>query len=295
MRYRWSLLLILFVAVSVFASDWPQWRGPNRDGVSLERGLLSTWPEGGPKLLWNAKDANKDAKGKNVGDGYGFEPRDRRQNASTRWARRGTRRTRRTRPSSSASIAAPASVLWSTKVGDTAATTARAPRRPSTSDRVYGVTNAGPASCPPRFREGGTIVWSKDYVKDFAGKSMAGWHFCESPLIDGDKLICTPGGLEAGLVALDKKTGEVPWQSPVEDKGGAGYASVMPSDGGGVHQYVTFMSHDKGLVGVDAKTGKLLWNYRKVANGTGNISTVIVKGDLVFASTGYGTGSSSSA
>ena len=287
MHSRWSLLVLPLVALSAAASDWPQWRGPNRDGVSMERGLLTSWPEGGPKLLWNAKDANKDDKGKSVGNGWSSlaivgkriftmgEMRDEKEKKDATFLICLDRDTGK--------------VLWSTKVGDTRGD--NGPRSTPTvdGDRVYGVTNAGQLVCLDA--EKGTIVWSKDYVKDFDGKSMAGWHFCESPLIDGDKLICTPGGLEAGVVALDKKTGDVIWKCPVEDKEGAGYASIMPSDGGGVHQYVTFMSHVKGLVGVDAKTGKVLWNYRKVANGTGNISTVLVKGDLVFASTGYGTGS----
>ncbi|HEX3315219.1 MAG TPA: PQQ-binding-like beta-propeller repeat protein [Gemmataceae bacterium] len=287
MRSRWSLLLLPFLALSVSASDWPQWRGPNRDGVSLERGLLSTWPEGGPKLLWNARDANKTDNGKNVGEGWSSLAI-----VGKRIYTMGDMRDEKAKKNATFLVCLDrdtGKVLWSTKAGDTRG--GNGPRSTPTvdGDRVYGVTNAGQLACLDA--EKGTIVWSKDYVKDFAGRSMASWHFCESPLIDGEKLICTPGGLEAGLIALDKKTGEVLWKSPVEDKGGAGYASIMPSDGGGVHQYVTFMSQDKGLVGVDAKTGKLLWNYRRVANGTGNISTVIVKGDLIFASTGYGTGS----
>ena len=283
MRHRVSLVVFLVAVAAANASDWPQWRGPNRDGVSHEKGLLPTWPAEGPKLLWNAKDANKDAKGKNVGRGWSSLAI-----VGNRIFTMGEMNAGKGNATFLVCLDRDTGkVLWSTPVGEPRGV---GPRSTPTvdQDRVYAVTSAGQLVCVDADK--GTILWSKDYDKDFAGKSMAGWHFCESPLIDGDKLICTPGGMDAGLVALDKKTGEVIWKSPVDDTEGAGYASIMATDAGGVHQYVTFMSEQKGLVGVAAKDGKLLWNYRKVANGTGNIPTPIVKDDLIFASSGYGTG-----
>jgi outer membrane protein assembly factor BamB len=278
----WLVLVASFSLLSLAAADdWPQWRGPHRDGVSNEHGLLTSWPEKGPKLLWNAKDANKDnAKSKNVGTGWStlaiagnriFTMGDFGKECHLVCLDRNGGK-----------------VLWSTQIGTTRS--GDGPRSTPTvdGDRVYGLTNAGQLACLSVDK--GDVLWKKDYTADFAGKSMAAWHFCESVLIDGDKLICTPGAEQAGMVALDKKTGEVIWKSAIPASNGAGYASIMPSDGGGVHQYVTFMANGKGLVGVDAKTGKLLWFYKKVANGTGNIPTPIIKGDLVFATSGYGTG-----
>jgi outer membrane protein assembly factor BamB len=114
---------------------------------------------------------------------------------------------------------------------------------------------------------------------------MSGWGYSESPLIDGDKLICTPGKA-ALIVALNKKTGEVIWKSPAGEK--AAYASCVISEGGGVRQYVT--NAEKGLVSVDAKTGKVLWRNGHAAKGTAHVPTPVVKGDYVYGSNGYKAG-----
>jgi outer membrane protein assembly factor BamB len=119
---------------------------------------------------------------------------------------------------------------------------------------------------------------------------MSGWGYSESPLVDGDKLVCTPGSDKAALVALNKTSGEVIWKSEIPECGGAGYASIVKAEVAGVPMYVTLLGRSKGLVGVDANTGKFLWNYAKMANGIANIPTPIVSDDLVFCSTGYGAG-----
>ncbi len=122
---------------------------------------------------------------------------------------------------------------------------------------------------------------------------MSMWKWSESPLVDGDRLIVTPGASAAALVALDKETGKEVWRSAVPDLGpagkdGAGYASVVISNGVGVKQYVQLLG--RGLVGVRASDGKFLWGYNRVANDVANISTPIVRANWVFASTGYQTG-----
>jgi outer membrane protein assembly factor BamB len=129
--------------------------------------------------------------------------------------------------------------------------------------------------------------------RDFGGRMMSSWMFAESPLIDGDRLIVTPGGSRAMMVALDKRTGKEIWRSASIRMGsagadGAGYASAVISNGGGVKQYVQLVG--RGLIGVRASDGVMLWTYNEVANGTANIPTPIVAGDFVFASTGYTTG-----
>ena len=122
---------------------------------------------------------------------------------------------------------------------------------------------------------------------------MSGWGYSESPLVDGNSLIVTPGAKDAGLASLDKKTGDVLWKSAIPEMGskgndGAAYSSVVISNATGVKQYVQLVG--KGVVSVRAKDGQALWGYNKITNGTAAIPTPIVRGDYVFCSTGYGEG-----
>lgn len=282
MLRRFALVLTLGLLAPVAAqaqvksSDWPSWRGPNRDAASSETGLLAQWPEKGPKLLWSAKEASS---GKSVGTGY--------SSLTVADGKIYTMGDHKADGFFFCIDAATGKELWATRTnpgqGD-------GPRCTPTidGDRVYGVSRQGILSCLDRLN--GQIVWQKDFKKDFNGKMMSGWDYSESPLIDGDLLICTPGGEDAAMIALNKKTGETVWTCPIKGTGGAGYASIVISNGGGVKQYLTLLGRDRGLISVDAKTGKFLWNYKKMANGTANIPTPIVKGDYVFTTTGYGAG-----
>jgi outer membrane protein assembly factor BamB len=123
---------------------------------------------------------------------------------------------------------------------------------------------------------------------------MSQWKFAESPLVDGDRVVVTPGGNNAVMVALDKKTGREIWRAKMgtfESSGpsGAGYSGIVISNGGGIKQYVQLTG--RGVIGVRASDGWFMWGYGGVANNIANISTPIIDGDHVFASTGYGTGS----
>eukprot|EP00913_Durusdinium_trenchii_P023415 g21993.t1 len=143
-------------------------------------------------------------------------------------------------------------------------------------------------------RFGSGWAWLKNFSRDFGGKMMSSWGYSESPLIDGNQLVCTPGSQSAMMAALDKKTGRVIWRSPMpgntgrRGKDGAGYSSIVVSNGGGVKQYIQLVG--RGVISVDAKSGKLLWGYNRIANGVANVPTPVVKGDYVFCSSGYGTG-----
>ena len=135
--------------------------------------------------------------------------------------------------------------------------------------------------------------WHRNLVKDFGGQMMSMWKFSESPLVDGDRLICTPGGKDAALVALNKKTGEMIWKSKLPELGpkgkdGAGYSSAVVAEFDGVRQYVQIVG--RGAVGVAADTGKFLWGYNRIANEVANIPTPIVRGNYVFVTTSYHTG-----
>jgi outer membrane protein assembly factor BamB len=135
------------------------------------------------------------------------------------------------------------------------------------------------------------VRWKKNVRTEFDGKPGI-WAYAESPLIDGDVLVCTPGGDKATLLAVNKKNGETIWKAPLpkgEAAGGRGsmagntaaYASPIVATVGGVKQYIQFLHG--GLVGVSAKDGKLLWHYDGV-KGITNCTTPLFHDGSVFVS-----------
>ncbi len=248
--------------------SWPSWRGPHRDGISTETGLLASWPEDGPELLWQVDDLGSGFSSISIADGRIFTMGQIRK------------------PEPGAYLIAlnlsDGSVLWKTRLGG------GSPNSTPTvdGDRVYALDRNGHLACVST--SNGNVLWEKDFSSDFGGKMMSGWGYSESPLVDGNHLICTPGSEQAAIAALDKMTGEVVWKTSATDLGGAAYSSVVVSNAGGVKQYVQLMG--RGVISVDASSGELLWSYKRVANGTANIPTPIVRGDYVFCSTGYGSG-----
>jgi outer membrane protein assembly factor BamB len=274
----WLGLFVMVAAVvstaSAAAPDWPQWRGLNRDGKSPDTGLLQEWPEGGPPLAWKATGIGKGYASVAVTGGKIYTMGDRQ---GSEWI--------------ICMDLANQKELWAAKVGQPYDD--GGPRCTPTvdGDLVYAISPHGDLVCVEA--ASGKEVWRKKFDKDFGGKMMSGWAYSESPLVDGEKLVCTPGGKDAVIVALNKKTGETIWKCAMPDigpkgKDGAGYSSIVISEAGGVKQYVTLMG--RGLIGVAAKDGKFLWGYNKVANGTANITTPVVSGDYVFDSSAYGTG-----
>lgn len=253
-------------------TDWPSWRGPNRDGISTETGLLNAWPEGGPELLWRIDNA--------LGNGY--------SSVAIAEGRIFTIGKRMGEAQLIALNLSDGKELWAARVGG------GDPNCTPTVDEglVYALGREGDLICCDA--ASGREVWRKSYRNDFGGKMMSGWGYSESPLIDGDHLICTPGAKDAIMAALNKKTGAVIWKTAMPNNvgnngnDGAAYSSVVISNAGGVKQYVQLTG--RGVISADDKTGKLLWGYNKIANGTANIPTPIVDGNTVFCSTGYGTG-----
>jgi outer membrane protein assembly factor BamB len=135
-------------------------------------------------------------------------------------------------------------------------------------------------------RHDGTEVWHRNILRDFAGRNIT-WLLSESPLVDGNRVVVTPGGRGAGMVALDKMTGKTIWTAKNLNDA-AGYSSPMVVDVGGVRAYTTLMA--SAAVGVRANDGEVLWRYPPPANGTANITTPVVDGSRVFYSSAYGTG-----
>lgn len=266
----WPLALAA-ATLSAATGPWPQWRGPQRDGICRETGLLDTWPEGGPPLAWKVDGLGKGYASVAISDGRIF----------TLGNRRGTHLI--------ALDEQDGRELWATAVGG------GEPNCTPTVDGslVYGLGREGDLVCCESAT--GKEVWRKNFPKDFGGQMMSGWGYSESPLVDGDWLVCTPGAKDAMIVALDKRTGQTVWRAALpadlggnKGRDGAGYSSIVVSHGGGVKQYVQLTG--RGVISVAAADGKFLWAYNRIANGTANIPTPLVSGDYVFCSSGYGTG-----
>ena len=270
-----SVAGIALAAGNANATDWPQFRGPNRDGKSPETGIIKSWENKAPALLWTAEG---------MGSGY----------AST--AVVGDRiYTTGDHKDGQAVIAVNAKdgkVLWTTVLTDGPPKHGYDGSRSTPTvmgDHLWVTTSNGQIAC---LTTAGKVVWKRDF-KEWGGKMMSGWGFAESVLIDGDAAVCTPGGPEAMMVALNKSTGKELWKCAVPklgDKGkdGAGYSSIVISQAAGVKQYVQMTG--SGVIGVRAADGKYLWGYDKSVNGTANISSPVIAGDQVFSSSAYGAG-----
>ncbi len=272
--------LVTFILVGsctgLFAAEWPQWRGAKRDGVSTETGLVASLPAAGPQLAF-----------KITGLGAGYA------GVAVVGDKLFTMGTRGEKEVLLAYSLATQKELWATPVGPIwKDKTYPGPRCTPTVDGalVYAVGPFGDLVCAEMAT--GKEVWRKNYEKDFAGKMATQWGYSESPLVDGDKLICTPGGADAMLVALDKKTGNLLWKTAIPELGekgkdGASYSSPVLVEAE-VRQYVTMIG--RGVIGVAAADGKFLWGYNKLGNTMALTMTPVVKGDHVFVSTAYGGG-----
>ncbi len=259
-------------------ADWPQFRGPSRDGRSTESGLLQQWPEGGPKLAWQVSG---------IGGGY--------SSVSIQDRRLFTMGDIGADQFVIALSLDKKAIEWKTRIGPAWIDDQyKGPRGTPTADGelIYAIGTEGDLMALEAAT--GKVRWKKSLPRDFGGRMMSSWKWAESPLVDGDRLVVTPGAANALMVCLDKATGGEIWRTRAgamgsEGRDGAAYSSALISNGAGVKQYVQLVG--RGVVGVRAKDGKFLWNYNKVANDTANISNPLVSGDYVFAATGYQQGS----
>lgn len=255
-------------ALSAAGADWPQWRGPERTGVSSETGLLQQWPTGGPQALWTAQ---------NLGSGYGSL-----SVSNQRIFIQGLRN----RQSIVSALSLDGKGLWSKNLGAGGENDrGSGPRGTPTvdGDRLYVLTESGDLWC---LKHDGAEIWHRNVLREFNARNIP-WLISESPVVDGNRLMVTPGGRGAGVVALDKMTGATLWTSKdLSDE--AGYASLIVADVQGVRTAMTFTA--EAAVGVRVSDGKLMWKYRQVANGTANVATPVFFDNKVFFTSNYGTG-----
>lgn len=248
--------------------DWPQWRGPSRDGISRDKGLLQAWPGGGPPLAWKAAGAGTGYSSMAVAGGRLF----------TLGARGGTEYVM-------AFDAGTGRKLWETPNGRQFGNDrGDGPRGTPTvdGDRVYALGASGDLASVDAAT--GRVVWKINILSTFGGSNIQ-WGLSESPLVLSDRVLVSPGGRGASIVALRKTDGSLLWKS-LDDE--PGYASAVLHEAAGVRQAVYFTG--QRALGIDVQSGRLLWSYTQVANRTANIATPIVRGNRVFLSSAYGTG-----
>ena len=262
------LLCVSATALAQSAASWPQWRGPNRDGISKETGLLKQWPAEGPPLAWKATGAGRGYSSFSIANGKLY-----------------TMGVRGEREFVVAFDVATGKEVWATAHGSAFRNDrGDGPRGTPTidGDRIYALGGNGDLSALDA--RTGKIVWSKNILREFGGSNIT-WGISESPLVLGNKVLVNPGGHDASIVALNKADGSVIWKSQSDE---AGYSSAIPVDINGVTQVVFFTA--QRAVGLDSKDGRLLWEYGRPANRTANAATPIARANRIFISSDYGTG-----
>jgi len=251
-------------------TDWPQWRGPSRSAISPETGLLRSWPAAGPPRAWSAS---------NLGGGFG--------SLAVSRDRIFVQGMRNSQSVVSALNRADGTLVWVKPIGR-AVDNDRGPGPRGTptvdGDRLYVLTENGDLASLRS--QDGTIIWQRNILQDFGGRNID-WLISESPLVDGNNVIVSPGGRGAGMAALDKTTGKTVWVSK-ELNDQPGYSSPIVADVQGVRTIMTLTA--EAGVGVRASDGKLMWRHPAVANNTANIATPVFFDNKVFYSSNYGTG-----
>jgi outer membrane protein assembly factor BamB len=263
--------LLILVSIPVLAGDWPQFRGPARDNISTETGLLRSWPAQGPKVLWKIP----------VCEGYaGAAIKNGRVYINDYDAGKKEDLIR-------CISLADGKDIWSQ-------------RYPVEVRPNHGITRTVPAvgkdlvfSLDPkcRFRaldtKTGKLVWEKDLVQEYK-TVIPGWYAGENPLIDGDRVLLGTGG-DALIIAFEQATGKVIWRTPNPAKELMSHSSLMPTTIGGVKQYLYLTM--KNLTGIAAEDGKILWSIPFPARIVAVPSPISIGDGRIFVTSGYQAGS----
>jgi len=267
-RRRMFILLMggLIAASTVRAANldasWPQFHGPNRDNHSTETGLLKQWPEGGPALLWTAQGIGHGYSGVSIASGMIYTAGSIGKNTVI------------------TALSMDGKVLWQVENGPD--WTGDHPGTRSTptvdGDRLYHQSPVGSLLCLEA--RTGRKLWQINTLEKFQSKTST-WALAESLLVDGDRLICCPGGPQTCMVALDKMTGSVVWKAPSTGEL-AGYGSPMLVELDGLRIITTLTA--KAVIGVNADTGELLWHVKHESYADENIMIPIVHDGHLFIS-----------
>lgn len=257
--------------------EWPTFRGPGRTAVAPDQGLLQSWPQTGPKMVWETSGLGRGYSSLAISGGRIYTMGDHLPGADD------------TDEYLLCFEQSSGKMLWKLKTGpawNNGKESWQSSRSTPTvdGDHVYALTAHGKLILASTT---GEEVWQKDLKEEFGGKKADSWGYSESVLIDGETLVVTPGGAENTMVAMHKKTGETIWTTSRDGDRGAGHASTLITHIGGTKVYVT--TTGSGAMGVRASDGKLLWTY-EIDKTTAVIPTPIVRDDLVFFTAGYKRG-----
>ena len=261
--------LLLVAGGYLTAADWPCWRGALHDDISTETGLLAQWPSGGPTLAWKNTELGAGYSGVSVAKGKIFTMGDVEGSSQLICLAENTGKK-----------------IWMTKMGAPGEYGGFAgPRGTPTvdGDLVFALNQHGELVCAETAT--GKEVWHRSLTKDFGG-GTPGWGYAESPLVEGDKVICTPGGNRGAVVALNKKTGAPAWHC-AEFKDGAHYSSLIAETIGGERQVIQLTA--ASVVGISVKDGKLLWHANRHGE-TAVVPTPVYADNQVYVTSGYGIG-----
>jgi outer membrane protein assembly factor BamB len=268
MRQHGKIIGVLVVALlgadPAVAGDWPQFHGPKRNNISTETGLLKRWPEAGPKLLWTAHGLGHGFSSLSISGGRIFTAGNIGDQAVV------------------TALDMDGKAHWQTKCGGAWIRRGLYPGTRGTptldGNRLYYETPLGDLACLDA--NSGRKLWGLNILRRFGGKNIR-WALSESLLIDGDRLICSPGGTEGGVVALDKHMGKVVWACRTGDR--AGYASPVLGEHKGLRMILTLTL--KAMVGINADTGELLWRVKHLSYADENVLKPIYHDGHVFVST----------
>ena len=266
--------MLVMTGMSVKAQDWAQWRGPNREGIFKGANLNLDWSAKKPTLLWTFRQA---------GSGYSAPT----IIGTTLYCQGGA-------DGNDFAFALDTQTgkeKWKQNLGEIAVLQrGDGPRGSVTVDgnKLYLIRGGGQIHCLSA--TDGKMLWQKDFEKDFGGKLMSRWGYSESPLIDGNHVICSPGGADGNVIALDKNTGNLVWRTK-ELTDNAGHSSPIVADVNGIRQYILLTANN--VAGIAAKDGRLLWTVAIEGGPRGvsaTIPTPVYMDNMVYVTNGYEVG-----
>ncbi len=264
-----SSLLIILSCGSLPAQEWNQWRGPLRDGLSPDKDLAREWPESGPPIAWQTTGLGQSFSSVSFYGDKIFTMGDV-DGAAKLFALN----------------AADGEIIWSAEVGKPGGVRNPGPRGTPATDGKFVYTLGHDGELVSSDIETGKKAWSCNLISDYGGKMMSRWGYSESPLLDGDLLVVTPGGSNGAVLALNKNSGEQVWRC-TEITDGASYASLVPVEIGGIRQYLIFTG--TCVAGIDATDGKMLWRGNR-SGKTAVCATPVYEDGLLFVTSAYNVG-----